>query len=82
MWEKGRFIINGLPFMYEAKVFGKPSELGINNGRVSKLEVVHDLGDDRWHSDFMIILYDRGWVYKMDDPITDRVLNYILRLYA
>ena len=81
MWEKGNTIIDGIPLKYEAKVFKEPSILGIEDGRVSKLEVVKDLGDGRWHADLVLLQYDRGWGYQSNDAIAKKALDYILQLY-
>lgn len=81
MWKNGNFTINGVPLKYEAKVFQEPSELGINEGRISKLEVAMDLGDGKWHPAFTIVSYDRGWVLEPDDEVSKKALDYILDLY-
>lgn len=81
MRKEGKFTIDGMPLMYQAKVFQDPSELGINGGRISKLEVTIDLGDGKWHRAFTMLIYDRGWTLEPDDDISKKALDYILKLY-
>ena len=49
MWKEG--IING--YLFEAKVYAEPSEYGINEGCISKLEI-SKAGE-------CLCRYDRGW---------------------
>lgn len=62
MWESGSFEINGVKYKYEAKVYDVGSKYGINNGRISKLKVVNDIGPNSWTWDNTVINYDRGWI--------------------
>lgn len=71
-------MIDGISFKYEAKVFDTGSPFGIDNGRISKLEVMRKTGEDSWT---LIILYDRGWEIRPKDEIDKKALNYILNLY-
>lgn len=52
-WVKGE--CNG--YTYCAKVYLEPSCYGINNGRVSKLEI-------RDCNDTIVVYYERGWDIK------------------
>ncbi len=70
MYRTGCFVIDGISFKYEAKVFGK--------GRISKLQVMRKTGDTSW---ILIIHYDRGWEIQPEDEIDKKALNYILNLY-
>lgn len=49
MWKDG--IING--YLFEAKVYAESSEYGINEGRISKLDI-SKTGE-------CLCRYDRGW---------------------
>jgi len=53
MWKTG--IING--YFWSAKVFDTGSEYGIDNGRISKLQICKG---DRWDHNTNIYNYDRG----------------------
>lgn len=81
MWEDGSFIIDDIKFLYSAKVFDVGSEFGINNGRISKLQVVKDIGEDSWTWDNTIINYDRGWDIRPRAGIEKKALQYVLDLY-
>ena len=78
MYRTGCFVIDGVSFKYEAKVFGVGSPYGIDNGQISKLEVMKKTGDTSW---ILIVLYDRGWEIRPKDEIDKKALNYILNLY-
>jgi hypothetical protein len=69
-WVKG--IANG-NITFEAKVFDKPSQFGIENGRVSKLSV---RDGDKW-----IINFDRGWDVKPSTPGHEAVYGQIIQRY-
>lgn len=77
MWREGKFVIDGVELLYEAKVYDERSLFGINGGRISKLQVVK--GSYTW--DNTIINYDRGWDIKPKDDLSRKALNYILNLY-
>lgn len=59
MWKKGTLKIeteDGVTTIwYEAKVYDKGSIYGIDEGRISKLELVDD------ETGFCLASYDRGW---------------------
>ena len=78
MYRTGCFVIDGISFKYEAKVFGVGSPFGIDNGRISKLEVMKKMDDTSW---ILIIHYERGWDIQPKDEIDKKALNYILNLY-
>lgn len=71
MVKKG--IIRGREFFYifTAKVYGEPSQYGINGGRISKLDI-------RRHDDNgleqVVYRYDRG----LDIPASDRAAELVL----
>ena len=78
MYRTGWFVIDGISFKYEAKVFGEGSQFGIDDGRISKLEVMKKMDDTSW---ILIIHYERGWDIQPKDEIDKKALNYILNLY-
>ena len=81
MWESGSFEINGVKYKYEAKVYDVGSKYGINNGRISKLKVVNDIGPNSWTWDNTVINYDRGWDIRPEMKLDKMALQYILDLY-
>ena len=81
MWESGSFEINGVKYKYEAKVYDVSSKYGINNGRISKLKVVNDIGPNSWTWDNTVINYDRGWDIRPETKLGKMALQYILDLY-
>ena len=81
MWESGTVVIDGVAFLYNAKVYAVGSPNGIKNGRVSKLHVVKDIGVDSWNWSNTIINYDRGWDIRPRTELEKKVLNHILDLY-
>lgn len=81
MWEKGAVVIDGVTFLYEAKVYAVGSPNGINDGRVSKLQVVKDIGENSWTWNNTIINYDRGWDIRPRTELEKKVLKHILDLY-
>lgn len=81
MWEEGSVVIDGARFLYNARVFDEGSRFGINRGRISKLKVVKDIGDNSWSMDNVVIQYDREWVIHPETDLTKKVLTYIIELY-
>lgn len=80
MWKEDLFTIDGIEFMYSAKVFEEGSQLGINNGRISKLaicRVINNVPD--WRCE--LVGYDRGWYIKPESELDKKALNYVLELY-
>ena len=76
MWHCGDIIYTGLKYYYEAKVYDEPSELGINNGRVSKLLVrLETYGSEVQAS------YDRGWDIKPTTPEAKAVVDILLKRF-
>ena len=73
MWKKGSLYIKGIILSYSAKVYDEGSEFGINEGRISKLEVRKD-GE-------LIINYDRGWDLKPEDEIAETALLMLLNYF-
>ena len=81
MWLKGSFVIDGVKFLYEAKVYNEGSVLGINNGRISKLVIVRDIGEGSWSWNNTIINYDRGWDICPKNDLDNKALQYVLNLF-
>ena len=69
MWMKGN--VNG--YEYEAKVYADSSDMGINRGRISKLDVMRN-GKTVAH-------YDRGWDVRPTTAAEKEALKAILRKY-
>ena len=81
MWETGSVDIDGVTFLYEAKVYALGSPNGIKDGRVSKLRVVKDIGENSWTWNNTVINYDRGWDIRPRTELEKKVLKHILDLY-
>ena len=83
MWVKGHFYINGIRYLFNAKVFEQGSEFGINGGRISKLWIVKDITINPWNYfvNCPVVNYDRGWDVEPRDENDIRALNYVLNLY-
>jgi hypothetical protein len=65
IWMEGT--ISG--YSYCLKVYHDPSNMGINGGKISKLEL--------WKNDSLVVRYDRGWDKK---PSTKELLNLVYEL--
>ncbi len=76
MWQKGTIELNGVAYLYEAKVFDNGSDFGINKGRISKLNI--RVGAE-W-----LLNYDRGWDIRPDESNADlmNVYHQILEKFA
>ena len=75
MWKHGKFKINGIIYQWCAKVYDEPSEFGINNGRVSKLEIRR--------GDTTVLNYDRGWDIKPDnDADVENIYRCIMCMFS
>ena len=71
-------MIDGVSFKYEAKVFGTGSKFGIDDGRISKLQVMKKTDNNSW---ILVIHYDRNWEIKPRTKLEKKALNYILDIY-
>lgn len=67
---------NGKELYFESKLFDEGSQFGINNGRVSKLNICFDKG---LFWDNCIVNYDRGWDIKPDHDDDVEVFMEVLR---
>jgi len=74
-WIKGRCD----KYLFSAKVYGLPSETyGINGGRVSKLQIIHDNGGG-WKFDNTVYNYDRGIDIRCNSSEELKVFGAILK---
>lgn len=62
-------------YEFEAKVYDKPSHLGIDGGCISKL-YVKDM-----YNDTEVIGYDRGWYLEPHYPQEYAALNALLEIF-
>lgn len=76
-WIKGR---KG-KFKICAKVFREGSDFGINNGRISKLQVC-DVSQEHWGFEQCYVNYDRGWDIRPNDPEAIEFLNGLLAAFG
>jgi len=66
--------------MFNAKVFAEPSENGIRNGRVSKLQVV-PVGSPHWGYDLATFAFDRSkYIVRAQDDASRREQHWIKSL--
>lgn len=70
MWKQGRI---GWRYKYSIKVFDTPSSMGINKGRISKLDLMKN--------GKIVAHYDRGWDQKPTTAADKKALDAILRKY-
>ena len=73
MWHKGYITINGIRYFWEAKVYDEPSELGINDGRISKLIIIRESYGLEIQAS-----YCRGWDLEPTTPEAKQVLDIIM----
>lgn len=73
-WSEGSLLINGKVLKYWVKHFDEPSEFGIMQGRISKLEI-------RLDGEAITCSYDRGWDKQAEDKESMIALGYLLRKY-
>ena len=76
MWYCGDITYAGLSFHYEVKVYDEPSELGINNGRISKLTIVLES-----YGKEIQALYCRGWDLEPTTPEAKAVVDILLKRF-
>jgi len=69
-------------FKFIAKVYSEPSEFGIKNGHISKLQVC-DSSKPRWGlSANCFVNYDRGWDVRPKDTPEREFLNKLLESFG
>ena len=73
MWTNGVIKIDKTNVTFSVKHFEEPSEFGIDEGCISKLElrVKGKIGAD----------YDRGWDIEPSDAAVEKALQYVLATY-
>lgn len=76
MWYEGDITYSGLLFHYEAKVYEEPSELGINDGRISKLTIIRETYGREIQAS-----YSRGWDLEPTTPEAKAVLDILLERF-
>lgn len=81
MWEHGTFTLDGIEFIYDAKVFEEGSPFGIDNGRISKLSIWKGIPEHLRSMNNLIVHYDRGWDVLPCNKLDREALYYVLLLY-
>lgn len=71
MWTTGNIKVHGQTVDYIAKVSSQPSDVGIDNVRVFKLDI--GIADET------IVSYDRGWERYPETTIHEDILEEVLR---
>ena len=73
MWKEGTLGVKGDIFHYWVKQYEKPSQFGIEGGRVSKL-MLKRKGQ-------IVCNYDRGWDIRPVDENAETALRILLKDY-
>lgn len=73
MWTNGVIKIDKTNVAFSVKHFGEPSEFGIDEGRISKL--------DLRVKGKIVANYDRGWEMKPSHVAVEKALQYVLATY-
>ncbi len=73
MWKTGKGTTNGHKYRWEVKAFGKPSEYGIEEGRISILWVAVD-GEE-------VASYSRGWDVEPATDLAKDIVEKLLKEY-
>ena len=73
MWTNGVIKIDKTSVTFSVKHFEEPSEFGIDEGRISKLEL-RVKGK-------IVANYDRGWDIQPTDEAVEKALKYVLATY-
>ncbi len=73
MWTNGVIKIDKTSVTFSVKHFEEPSEFGIDEGRISKLEL-RVKGK-------IVANYDRGWDIEPTDDAVEKALQYVLATY-
>ena len=73
-WQMYHTEYNGNTYRICLVAFEEPSQYGINNGRISKLDIRVD--------DRIVVNYDRGWDVRVKpNTDTEAVYNAVLQAY-
>lgn len=73
MWHEGGIAIHDRVYKYWVKNFDRPSQYGIEGGRISKLEIRRD--------GIVVANYDRGWDVEPVDADTEIALAIFMKDY-
>ena len=73
MWEQGKITVNGETYRYCVKHFEEGSIFGIDNGRISKLDIRRN-GE-------IVCAYERGWDIEATDKNAKKALDFLLKKY-
>lgn len=73
MWTNGVIKIDKTSVTFSVKHFEEPSEFGIDEGRISKL--------DLRVKGKIVANYDRGWDIEPTDDAVEKALQYVLATY-
>lgn len=72
MWREGSLKVYESVFHYWLKVYDKPSQYGINGGKISKLTLKSN--------GKIVCNFDRGWDIKPTDPDTQLALGLLIHI--
>ena len=72
-WKEGSVKVGNAWYRYWVKQYDEGSQYGIDEGRVSKLQIRRD--------DTIVANYDRGWDVEPVDEDTETALTIILDQY-
>ena len=70
MWTQGTIKVRKKVYRYWVKHYEEGSEFGIDQGRISKLQIDCE--------DRVVCSYERGWDVEPDDAYTENVLAILL----
>lgn len=73
MWNNGVITDGEDVYIYFIKHFNEGSRFGINEGKISKLEIKRN--------NTMVVLYDRGWIIRPITKVETAIYNMIIELY-
>lgn len=73
MWSTGTILISGKVYKYMVKHYGKGSQYGIENGKISKLFVTR--------KDMIVLNYDRGWDVEPEDEGSVACFAILMKKY-
>lgn len=73
MWDEGFITINHENYQYHVKHFSGNSIYGIDNGKISKLEIRKN--------NVVAVHYDRGWITRPVTDIENAIYEMLIKLY-
>lgn len=82
MWENGSITLNGKHYHYSVKHYEERSCMGINGGRISKLDIwsTPTKVDNRRERRF-VCRYDRGWSVHPTTKAAVKLLDILAEKY-